>query len=80
MRHHLNALSNLYRRAQAEGFVTPGYNRVTALLEKPSAQRHEARWLEVHEAALLLEAARAIARSGETSPSPTHAPCSRRSY
>lgn len=50
-----DALSNLYRRAQAEGFVTAGY---TALLEKPSAQRHEARWLEVHEAALLLEAAK----------------------
>ena len=58
VRHHLNALSNLYRRAQAEGFVTPGYNPVAALLEKPSAQRHEARWLEVHEAALLLEAAK----------------------
>ena len=58
MHHHLNARSNLYWRAQAEGFVTPGYNPVTALLEKPSAQRHEARWLEVHEAALLLEAAK----------------------
>jgi len=58
VRHHLNALSNLYRRAQAEGFVTPGYNPVAALLEKPSAQHHEARWLEVHEAALLLEAAK----------------------
>jgi integrase len=58
VRHHLNALSNLYRRAQAEGFVTPGYNPVAALLEKPSAQRHEAQWLEVHEAALLLEAAK----------------------
>ena len=45
MRHHLNALSNLYRRAQAEGFVTPGYNPVAALLEKPSAEHHEARWL-----------------------------------
>lgn len=58
VRHHLNALSNLYRRAQAEGYVTPGYNPVAALLEKPSAQHHEARWLEVHEAALLLETAK----------------------
>ncbi len=36
----------------------PGYNPVGALLEKPNARREEARWLAVHEAALLLEAAR----------------------
>ncbi len=58
VRHHLNCLSNLFRRAQAEGFVPPGYNPVTALMEKPRAKPQEARWLEVHEAALLLEAAR----------------------
>lgn len=58
IRHHLNSLSNMYRRAQAEGYVWPGYNPVAALLEKPSAAREEARFLEVHEAALLLEAAR----------------------
>jgi integrase len=58
LRHHLNALSNLYRRAQAEGAVLPGFNPVMALMEKPSARRREAEWLEVHEAALLLEAAR----------------------
>jgi integrase len=58
VRHHLNAVSNLYRRAQAEGCVVPGYNPVGALLEKPSARREEARWFEVPEASLLLEAAR----------------------
>ena len=58
IRHHLNALSNLYRRAQAEGAVPPGYNPVGALMEKPNARRLEARWLEVPDAALLLEAAR----------------------
>ena len=57
-RHYLNALSNLFRRAQAKGYVQPGYNPVSALMEKPTANRREARWLEVHEAALLLEAAR----------------------
>src|SRR3989442_5484381 len=57
-RHVIFTLSNLYRRAQSEGRVTPGYNPVAALLEKPSACREEARWLEVHEGALLLEAAR----------------------
>ena len=58
IRHHLNSLSNLYRRAAAEGLVTPGYNPVAAMLEKPVANRREARWLEVNEAALLLAAAR----------------------
>ncbi len=74
VRHHLNALSNLYRRAQAEGYVTPGFNPVAALLEKPSAQRHEARWLEVHEAALLLEAAKSYrAKRGDLAVPYAHA-------
>lgn len=57
-RHYLNSLSNMYRRAAGEGYVQPGYNPVQALMEKPVARRTEARWLEVHEAALLLESAR----------------------
>lgn len=57
-RHYLNSLSNLYRRAAAEGYVQPGYNPVAALLEKPTPQRKEAEWLEAHDAALFLEAAR----------------------
>ena len=43
VRHHLNALSNLYRRAQAEGYVVTGYNPVNAMLEKPTASRVEIR-------------------------------------
>lgn len=58
VRHHLNAVSNLYRRAASEGYVEPGYNPIAALMEKPSGRRQEAKWLEVHEAALFLEAAR----------------------
>ncbi|MEX1182152.1 MAG: site-specific integrase [Gemmatimonadota bacterium] len=58
VRHYLNAISNLYRRAQSEGCVPPGFNPVAALMEKPKATRQEAHWLEVHDAALLLEAAR----------------------
>ncbi|HYS19739.1 MAG TPA: tyrosine-type recombinase/integrase, partial [Gemmatimonadales bacterium] len=58
VRHYLNALSNLYQRAQAERLVLPGYNPVAALMDKPRAARREARWLEVPDAALLLEAAR----------------------
>ena len=58
VRHFLNALSNLYTRAQSEGYVTPGFNPVSALIEKPTGDPGEARWLEVADAALFLEAAR----------------------
>ncbi len=58
VRHHLNALSGVFRRAASEGYVLPGYNPVAAMLEKPAGHPAEARWLEVHDAALLLEAAR----------------------
>lgn len=58
VRHYLNALSNLYRRAAAEGYVPPNYNPVASLLEKPTGRPAEARWLEVPDAALFLEAAR----------------------
>ncbi|MGH7501753.1 MAG: hypothetical protein ACREL7_08335 [Longimicrobiales bacterium] len=58
IRHYLNALSNLYRRAAGEGYVLPGYNPVAAVMDKPSIGREEARWLEIHEAALLLAASR----------------------
>lgn len=56
-RHYLNCLSNLFRRAQGEGVIR-GVNPVMALMEKPTARRQEAEWLEVWEGALLLEAAR----------------------
>ncbi len=57
-RHHLNTLSNLYRRARAMRVVPSGYDPVGDLLTKPRAKRVEARWLPVPDAALLLEAAR----------------------
>jgi integrase len=62
IRQHLNTLSNLYRRAQSENLVPLGYNPIAVMLDKPRAQPEEARWLEVHEASLLLEAARIIPR------------------
>lgn len=61
VRHFLNALSGVYRRAGSEGYVPPGFNPVSALLEKPIGQPAEARWLEAHEAALLIETARRYA-------------------
>ena len=54
----LHALSSVFRRGASEGYVDPGYNPVAALLEKPAKSRTEAKWLEVPDAALLLESAR----------------------
>lgn len=53
----------MYRRAAGENYVLPGYNPVVALIEKPGIGREEARWFEVHEAALILEAPRAHKQS-----------------
>lgn len=59
-RKYLNSLSNLFRRAISERFVAVGFNPVASLLEKPQEGflRTESRWLEVHDAALLLAFAR----------------------
>lgn len=65
VRHYLNALSNLYQRAQSEGYVVPGYNPAAAMMEKPTARKEEAHWLEVHEGALLLESARLYQARGD---------------
>jgi integrase len=62
VRAHLFALSNLYRRAIEGEAVPVGYNPVAALMEKPSISRKEARWLEVHQGALVLESARTVPR------------------
>lgn len=58
VRHHLSCLSNLYKRARAERVVPSGYDPVGDFDEKPSPRRGEAKWLEIHDATLLLEAAR----------------------
>jgi integrase len=55
-RHYLNGLSNLYRRAMSEGHAT--FNPAAAMMDKPIARHVEARWLEVSDAAVLLERAR----------------------
>ena len=60
VRDHLNALSNVYRRAQSEGLVPSGFFPVASMLEKPTGARVEAKWLEIPDAALLLEAARTL--------------------
>ncbi len=58
VRHHLNALSNLYARARAERVVPSRFNPVGDMQDKPTGRGVEARWLEVPDAALLIEAAR----------------------
>jgi len=68
VRHYLNALSGVFRRAGSEGFVPPGFNPVGALLEKPVGRPAEARWLEPHEASLLLETARRYIAPKEGTP------------
>jgi len=55
--HHLSSLSNLYRRASST-HVPPGFNPVAEVMEKPTPRTTEAEWLEVPDAALVLEAAR----------------------
>jgi integrase len=61
VRHYLNALSGLYGRAQEGLFVAPGYNPVAALQEKPTGRwKGEAAFLEIAEAALLLESAKVL--------------------
>lgn len=59
--HYLAVVSNLYRRAQSESCVPPGFNPVSAMMDKPTGKPQEARWLEVHDAALLLESGRLYA-------------------
>jgi integrase len=61
--HELHALSNLYRRAIAEGHVET--NPVRQLPEKPSVQRQERVWLEHDQAGRLLRAAKAYDREHE---------------
>jgi integrase len=60
IRHHLNALSRLYRRGRELEVVPLGYNPVAELLEKPRKGDYDAACLEVHDAALYLEAARLL--------------------
>jgi integrase len=61
VRHYLMGLSDLYGRAIEMMVVDPGYNPVRMLKEKPSIRpTREAEFLEVAEAALILEAARIV--------------------
>lgn len=70
-RHYLNSLSNLYKRAQ--GRVVPmGHNPVAGVMEKPVGDADEAAWLEVSDAALLLESARTYRPGATAHAAPTY--------
>ena len=59
VRHCLNALANLYVRAIMDEKVPPGYNPVAMWgHNRPKGKKTEAHSLEIHQAALLLEAAK----------------------
>jgi integrase len=60
VRRHLFTLSAVYRFAQEGELLPPGFNPVSAFTEKPPRGQSEAKWLEVPDAALLLESARTL--------------------
>ena len=71
VRHYLNALSGLFRRAQEGLFVEPGYNPVAMMQEKPTGRwKGEAAFLEMAEAARVLEAARVVERRDRANATP----------
>lgn len=71
VRHYLNALSGLFRRAQEGLYVEPGYNPVAMMQEKPTGRwKGEAAFLEVAEAARVLEAAGVVERRGRANATP----------
>lgn len=67
---YLFALSGLFTRAQAERRVLPGHNPARAMQDKPAMPAPAPDWLEVPEAALLMESARTwkSARPGIATP------------
>lgn len=69
IRKHMNALAGLFRRAQRADWVPQGFNPVSLLEsdERPVREPSRTPWLEVPEAAALLEAARTY-RTGANEP------------
>jgi integrase len=60
-RHHLSALSSVFKRAIGEGKLKQGSNPVAGLMRKPKAPPSKTPWLEIDELALVLESARVLA-------------------
>jgi integrase len=64
IRHHLHALSNVFKRAISEGKLEMGRNPVAAMMDKPSVPQSPTRIIEIDEIALLIESARTLPRGG----------------
>lgn len=71
----LNALSNLYNRAIAEGKLPGGSNPVAVQFRELSARGKENVWLSIGELALLLESARIIGCEAQAAGELTSPPC-----
>ena len=69
IRKHMNALAGVFRRAQRAGWVPQGFNPVSLLEgdERPAREPSRTAWLEVPDAAKLLDAARTY-RPGPNEP------------
>lgn len=65
IRHHLSALSRLFKRAISEGTLPMGQNPVAAVIDKPTVPPSTTRLLDVDELTLLLESARTLPRRGQ---------------
>jgi integrase len=74
-RHHLSALSGLFKRAIDEGKLPMGSNPVAAMTYKPSEPNRETAWLEAGDLALLLESARTFALEARAAGCQTSLPC-----
>ena len=68
VRHHLSALSGLFRRAVAEGLLP--VNPVAQLVDRPGVPKSRTRLLAPWETALLLESVRTLARDGRGARAP----------
>jgi integrase len=71
----LNALSNLFDRAIAEGKLPVGSNPVAVQFQELSASSRETGWLSVGELALLLESARIIGCEAQAAGDSHSLPC-----
>ena len=60
VRHHLSALSKLFKRAISEGKLPMGQNPIAAMIDKPKIPPSRTQLLEVPELALLIESARTL--------------------
>jgi integrase len=74
-RHHLIALSGLFKRAISERKLPVGSNPVTAMADEPVEPIRETVWLDVAELALLLESARTFASKAQAAGRQPSLPC-----